>query len=723
MQPVRPHPIRPGAKRKVRFADSTPTPSSTHEDHGADPTDTNSLAGFQSPEVVEYSQSSRHEPSQSQNELSDLRTTTPEVERSPSPTPAPLEPPPSAIPQATFAVIPSAVRGKEMPTMATLPTHDEDLERIARSRVVHLHDDPFGDRSRSTSVTTPPTHHHTLSLPPSHGLNTRTPSPLSTGNSIVAFSSRLRGGSALFAPLKRTSHAQAAASRAATAAGINTIDPALISPIDFNHHVALNNAGYSRPPQHASLLGMTPPEHSRTRSLSQASNYAAQTHMHGSLPSSMPHSLPSRDLSSLRGDFGVGHDMSGLGDGSAATLDVDLFDQEPLDDADVPVGFDDDIEANADGQAQRRQVGSLDVPDMDDSPIVPRPSVLPLYTRILRIALIAIGVMRYSRNQPTEAEKVRAAAVLAANSTAQSGADGDSSAAARTSRSRMFSLAHRVHRRAHRGGVCGTLDAVCDWLNRRRTFIYPCLVFLFILTNVLFVTLSKNINSSSSYNNWVNLASEFCRNGAPLVSWVAAFYMVGWDAGRGTLVFFEQLSNLESYNRTVLRNYLIGSCFAGLVLMATTNLTDMSSYDSDVSDTSSNFFTLVNAGLFVFLNYLITTFVICALASLICIFHYYSIKIFQEQLFSQGISVQEAIKEHIVLMRLLHESASFLQYIIAPPLVLYTSGAILAAYNMLSTKIYTHVSSTLFQLILAFVTLMVGATTRQPTGHAAHAAA
>ena len=130
----------------------------------------------------------------------------------------------------------------------------------------------------------------------------------------------------------------------------------------------------------------------------------------------------------------------------------------------------------------------------------------------------------------------------------------------------------------------------------------------------------------------------------------------------------------------------------------------MSTYGDGNENT---FFSILNVGLFVLLNYLITTFVICALASLICIFHYYSLKIFQEQLYSQGISVQEAIKEHIVLMRLQNESAKYLQYIIFPPLILYTTGALLSAYNMLSTQVYTNLSATIFQLILAFVTLMV----------------
>jgi hypothetical protein len=92
---------------------------------------------------------------------------------------------------------------------------------------------------------------------------------------------------------------------------------------------------------------------------------------------------------------------------------------------------------------------------------------------------------------------------------------------------------------------------------------------------------------------------------------------------------------------------------------------------------------------------------------LICIFHYNSLSIFQEQLYSQEISVVEAIKEHIVLMRLQRESSKYLQYIIFPPLLLYVTGALLAGYNMLSTGVYTHLPATAFQLIMAFVTLMI----------------
>jgi hypothetical protein len=276
--------------------------------------------------------------------------------------------------------------------------------------------------------------------------------------------------------------------------------------------------------------------------------------------------------------------------------------------------------------------------------------------------------------------------------------------------------------------------------HKLRSYLYPLLVFLFILTNVFFVTVSKHLGpgvenegsvasavaagsqgafdpDGSVYNNWISLISDFCINTAPLLSWLGAFWMVGWSDERSTLIFFEQLSNLELYSRKTVRNYLVGAALAGIVLMATSNLTDVS---GSGASTKQSFFQLVNTGLFVLLNYLITTFVICALASLICIFHYYSLSIFLEQLYSQDITVVEALREHTVLMRLQHESAKHVQYILFPPFILYVTGALLAAYNMLSLRVYTELSTTIFQLILAFVTLMVrqSNTRARRVGHA-----
>lgn len=70
-------------------------------------------------------------------------------------------------------------------------------------------------------------------------------------------------------------------------------------------------------------------------------------------------------------------------------------------------------------------------------------------------------------------------------------------------------------------------------------------------------------------------------------------------------------------------------------------------------------------------------------------------------------NVSECIGEHVVLLRLQRENARYVQYIIAPPLMLYCTGALLAAYNMLSTQVYDQLGSITFQLILAFVTLMI----------------
>jgi len=269
-------------------------------------------------------------------------------------------------------------------------------------------------------------------------------------------------------------------------------------------------------------------------------------------------------------------------------------------------------------------------------------------------------------------------------------------------------------RSSHRPGWSTVLRVQAHKL---RSYLYPLAVFLFILTNVFFVTVTKHLDpgedesivdtvkgSGGVYNNWVAILSDFCMNSAPLLSWIGAFYMVGWSEERSALIFFEQLSNLEMYSRRTVRNYLVGAALAGIVLMATSNLTDVSG--SGASDKQS-FFALVNTGLFVLLNYLITTFVICALASLICIFHYYSLSIFLEQLYSQELSVAEAIREHTVLMRLQKESAKHVQHILFPPFVLYVTGALLAGFNMISTKVYSELSAMIFQLMLSFITLMI----------------
>jgi hypothetical protein len=665
-------------------------------------------------------------------------------------------------------------------TIATLPPSNN---AAAHKQVAYVHTQPTaaapGSQAAPNDLFSPtshgghddsqvtPTSPNSALLPlPSHAQqHRRTPSP----STIVSFSSRVKGSSVLFAPvrIKPPGSSLDMLRNGGSNDGMLGGGGAAVSPIDFSHHMVHNNAAYE---QNISGAFALPPSavqdrarsasmdhRQRGRAMSTGSSSSQELSIGGvivhpqpsldqiGLSSMMPSALATRDLSALRNsDAGVGFDMQMAqpqqqrGNSGLTHFD-DLLEDHPSfsapmersgsDGAAHPSGggpyddpapvvlemMDDQADGGSANLAHRRTIssGSGFPPSPTESVRFdgPRPSVssLPLYTRTLRIFLIGIGVVRYLANE----KEIGGAASL-----------GGDSARSFHYPSRVGSGSELVSSsgfpsRRRNGAVCRHFAYIRTLFQSVRSYLYPCLVSLFIFANVFFVTVSNNISLSEnpntrSYGNWVQLVSDFFINTAPLMSWAGAFYFIGWDDGRAFSVFFEQLTNLEMYNRKVLRNYLVGSCVAGLFLMATTNLTDFNSYGSaggasgaESSGNSSNFFTLINVGLFVLLNYLITTFVICALASLICIFHYYSLVIFKEQLYSQGISVQEAIKEHIVLLRLQQESAKYLQFIIFPPLAFYVTGGLLAAYNMLSTGVYTKLQSLSFQLILAFVTLMI----------------
>lgn len=704
------------------------------------------------------------------------------------------------------------------PTYAEAPNKHVSYVLPPPSHPRSVSQDSSGDYPQHEREDSAGSHHAGFSPHQIQQAMQRTPSPQPP--TIIAFSSRLKGSSVLFAPPNLRGRSS---SFGAAASSLGSRD---ISPTDFRHHSLANNAAVAAslyPPHTPPSLSLPlpasaaqpfvltvqapdarqrqssggsrnhssewvqPPRDINTAATAGVSTAAEAAspyhHLHivatpsATQPAITPELLlRSRDLAPLRDDPGVGHAMlSGSGsehrsrfDSSSSREDDSRVRRSPH-----------PVHARADsislvgvpevGSPRRAYLGDADqfAVSASEDPLNPRrsparsspppESALPLYTRTLRLFLIAVGVVRYMSDERTKLAVQHIHRFDAEDPEAGGGVAGGREAGSRDeeedgrSPSSATALARSNHDRAEevpmsrpvtsavarsnprprsivaaaaaagwrrRGSWCSQLHA---YYVRARSWVYPAMVFLFIFTNVFFVTVSNNAaegedssvlssSTSRSYNQGVWLASDFCMNMAPLVSWVGAFYFIGYSDDRASLVFFEQLSNLESYNRKVLRNYLVGAAIAGLILMATTNLTDVSGAGAA---TSRSFFSLLNVGLFVLLNYLITTFVICALASLVAIFHYYSLVIFQEQMYSQSLSVVEAIREHIVLMRLQRESAKYLQYIIFPPLLLYVTGALLAGYNMLSSSDYSHLSATAFQLILAFVTLMVSGCTRR----------
>ena len=690
----------------------------------------------------------------------------------------------------TFAEAPS----KQVSYVLPPPSHPRSVSQDSSA------DYPQHEREDSGGST------HHASCSPFH---LRTPSPQAP--TIITFSSRLKGSSVLFAPpnLRGRSGSFGSTLAAHSARDVSPTDfrhhslannaavPASLYPPHTPPPLTLPLPACASQPF---VLTVQPPEERQRQSSGSSRNQSAEWipprdintaatagvstvaeaasafhHLHvvaqpsAAQPAITPELLlRSRDLAPLRDDPGVGHAMlpgsehRSRFDSSSSREDDSRVRRSPRHGGHVRADSN-SIGNGADVIPARRRayLGDADQFAVGEESVNPRPcparspqppdSALPLYTRTLRLFLIAVGVVRYMSDARTKLAVAHVHRFDAEDPEAGGGAAGareeeedgrspssltalaqrnnpdraeavpisrpspSSALAARSPLARSSAISAAGWRR--RENWCHQLYAyyVCA-----RSWVYPAVVFLFIFANVFFVTVSNNAaqedssvlssSTSRSYNQGVLLASAFCMNMAPLVSWVGAFYFIGYSDDRASLVFFEQLSNLENYNRKVVRNYLVGAAIAGLILMATTNLTDVSGAGAA---TSRSFFSLLNVGLFVLLNYLITTFVICALASLVAIFHYYSLVIFQEQMYSQSLSVVEAIREHIVLMRLQRESAKYLQYIIFPPLLLYVTGALLAGYNMLSSSDYSHLSATAFQLILAFVTLMVRKHTEQ----------
>ena len=647
--------LSPPPRRKVRFVDSTPSPSISSTDR---------LAGFDAPEVVQQDEisvsrissatsMSMHGHEDGEEEVSQLPPTAPA----------------SAITSTSHTQTQSSAKTSSK-NESTIITHQQQSQQLQQQQpqrsqsadlfstptvaslaaaagsaktksVSHADDDamessvinsaPQADQSRllmppSGTALSSLRHNHTYSY-------SRTPSPnifsaattaaTVTPNPIVSFSSRVKGSSVLFAPPGRHGRNSSSSSSSSITNG-----PNLISPIDYNHHVVHNNAGYqprvgtpttpssfttSHPPV---IFSLPPPSIAPTRLRSQSTSSSSTP---TTLPpmSSLPATLPSRDLSSLRhGDVGVGHDTREhfeFDDIDAPEHYIDHRHHDQFDrDERTPIEHDPTrfsitVHPNPTTDATMHGTGAIARADLDadndvDAELEREPSTsdlqfphdftrspsqtltsssvnqLPLYTRILRIFLIGIGVVRYSSVASSKSSISHADFPLSSTSMSQSSRHLTSStgSTAGTSATTLRSPAHRVRARDPNSFKSVMSAKLKTWWIAIRSYVYPLIVFLFITANIFFVSVSKNsmtTTSGRSYNNWIHLISDFCINTAPLLSWLGAFFMVGWDDQRAFLVFFEQLSNLETYNYRVLRNYLVGSCVAGLVLMATTNLT------------------------------------------------------------------------------------------------------------------------------------------------------
>ena len=228
--------------------------------------------------------------------------------------------------------------------------------------------------------------------------------------------------------------------------------------------------------------------------------------------------------------------------------------------------------------------------------------------------------------------------------------------------------------------------------------IYSLIVFLFLLTNILFVTLTNN---SLSSEGGIKLLAQAFNNSAPLTAWLSAYVYVGHSHHRA-LIVFNQISNLEFYSRNVLRFHTILSLFAGLLLVTTSAYSDLPFSAEDHST-----FALINLFLFFLLNYFITTFIMIMLASLICRFHVKTLLLFIDEMYQHKILVHNALLEHSVLLRLIRNSNIYVQYIIGLPLILYITGFTLTGYLMITSSNYSLLVSTAIRLFLALCMLLV----------------
>ncbi len=282
---------------------------------------------------------------------------------------------------------------------------------------------------------------------------------------------------------------------------------------------------------------------------------------------------------------------------------------------------------------------------------------LPLWSRYLRYLLISIGVTRFN-----------------------------------------FSL--QVQKR-------GSLH-ITDLLHSPRlllTYLQPLMIFFFFLFNIFYIAAAVQFQNKSTEraNSGLKILAQICTNSAGLLAWMGAFIYLGVNPSRSAQVF-RMLKNLEMIRPNLVKFHVLGSLLLGFLFVAISLGTLPSwSFVTGVDD----FFVSLNLAAFLLLNYLIVSFVVLCLSSLVCRFHSLSLELYQDQLFEHSLTVEEAIREHSVLTRWMRNSTQFLQWMIAPPLVAYISGFLVMTYLMIATGDYSSAGSALEQLLLAMLLLLM----------------
>ena len=235
-----------------------------------------------------------------------------------------------------------------------------------------------------------------------------------------------------------------------------------------------------------------------------------------------------------------------------------------------------------------------------------------------------------------------------------------------------------------------------------RSYIWPLMIALYFFINIFFVNLnltaSSSVTSQSIVKSPHQLIANYMINTAPLTAWLAGFYWLGYKRHL-SLVLFKRFANLERYNIHSVRIHMLASIFAGIILF--------SIIVGNIPTVGPSVISGINLIIYLILNYITMIGVVVALFSLTCRFHHQSLLLYQSTLILPNMTVSEAIREHVVLMRLTRESINYLQYIIVPPFILFLSGSLLSSYLMIIANNYPLLSTVAFQLVAILLLLII----------------
>jgi hypothetical protein len=234
-------------------------------------------------------------------------------------------------------------------------------------------------------------------------------------------------------------------------------------------------------------------------------------------------------------------------------------------------------------------------------------------------------------------------------------------------------------------------------------YIWPAAIFTYFLFNIFFVaSMEQFAHNNTDHGSGLKIIAQICSNSGPLLAWVGCFYYIGYNRAREKKVFL-QLKNLEQFRPRLVRYHLLGSIICGSAFV----IISLGTLPAWTFENSGKAIASLNLAMFLLLNYLLVSIVVLCLCSLLCRFHSIALLLYIDQLFDSNLTVVEAIREHVVLMRLMRQSAKYLQWMIGPPLIAYITGFLLMFYLMLSTANYSSLSHAAEQIILAALLFML----------------